>query len=170
MFRARLSSFVLALICLAAACSTPSSASEERAAPAATPGGQRYGQALSDRPTVALADIVASPDRFVGQVVRTSAPIQAVCQHRGCWMDIGADDEAQGRIHVRSLDHALSFPKDSAGKTAEVEGEVQVLPGVSACGSTNEAGGEAEEGNTPGCGVAAAGRRVQLAVRGVVIR
>jgi hypothetical protein len=81
-------------------------------------------------------------------------------------MDIGAETEADGRVHVRSLDHSLVFPRDAIGKVAEVEGEIQAMPGMSACGSH----GEGDEAEVAGCGAATAGRRVQLAVRGVRIR
>lgn len=180
MLSARSLPFALAFASLAPACNTPSEASVERSPGRATTTpaapdpaeGQAFGQALGDRQLVALADIVASPERFVGQVVRTSGSIQAVCQHRGCWMDIGSADESHGRIHVRSLDHSLSFPREAVGKTAEVEGEVQAMPGVPGCGSPSEGHSEAnaEDDGTPACGVAAGGRRVQLAVRGAVIR
>ena len=155
--------------CFAAACSSPSSASEPQGAvtPAAAeeePAGQAFGAALSPREPVALSSILAHPERYEGQIVRTSGPVQAVCAQRGCWMDIGGQDEAEGRVHVRSLNHALAFPRDAVGKIAEVEGEVQALPGASACGSA------AEEEGVPGCGVAANGRRAQLAVRGAVLR
>lgn len=161
------------LLVIAAACSTPSSASEPAAPrhapvpsgedPASAPAGEALGAALTQRETVPLADLLANPARYEGQVVRTSGPVRAVCQHRGCWMDIGGAEESEGRVHVRSLDHSLAFPREAVGRIAEVEGELQAMPGASACG-------EAEADGVPGCGVAAAGRRVQLAVRGVVLR
>lgn len=163
--------FALALGLIAASCSTPSSADEPGAArlrpepPAAASTGEALGAPLSDRVPIALAELLASPERYEGQVVKTSGPIRAVCQHRGCWMDLGAEVETDGRVHVRSLDHSLAFPRDSVGKIAEVEGELQPMPGVSACGGHGEDGEE-----VAGCGAATAGRRVQLAVRGVVIR
>jgi hypothetical protein len=42
-----------------------------------------------------------------------------------------------------------------------------MLPGTSACGSSEE---HQSEGSLPACGVAAAGRRGQLALRGAVLR
>jgi len=157
---------LLALGSLATACSTPSAAEEpgaQLAAEPAAPAGRPFGAPLTDRAPVALDELFASPERYQGQVVRTSGTIRAVCQHRGCWMDIGAETEADGRVHVRSLDHALAFPRDAVGKVAEVEGELQAMPGVPSCGGH-------EDDTTPGCGEATAGRRLQLAVRGVVIR
>jgi hypothetical protein len=162
----------LVLGLLAAGCGTrESSASEPGArleaetvsADPAPPAGQAFGAALSATALVPLAELFANPERYEGQVVRTSGPIRAVCRHRGCWMDIGAEAESDGRVHVRSLDHGLAFPSDAVGKIAEVEGEVQAMPGVASCSG--------HEGDSmPGCGMAAAGRRLQLAVRGAVIR
>jgi hypothetical protein len=174
-----LPSLALILSLVAGGCSLPSAAEEPGSAPAtpeattaAAPGVQAFGAALATSTVTPLADILANPARYQGQVVRTSAPIQAICQHRGCWMDIGSANEADGRMHVRSLDHAFSFPRDAVGKTAEVEGEVQAMPGVSECGS-ERAEVSPNMPDDPGaapCGVVAAGRRVQLAVRGAVIR
>lgn len=167
----RTAPLALVLCLVGAACSSPSSASEPGARLQAeavsteppAPAGQTFGAALSATAAVPLAELFANPERYQGQVVRTSGTVRAVCRHRGCWMDIGAEAEADGRVHVRSLDHGLAFPSDAVGKLAEVEGEVQAMPGASSCGG--------HEGDpTPGCGMAAAGRRLQLAVRGAVIR
>lgn len=84
--------------------------------------GSDLSEGLEDTP---LATILAEPDRFAGQVVKTTGEISAVCQSMGCWMELRADAESPG-IRVPMANHAFFLPRDLAGARATIEGTVAV--------------------------------------------
>lgn len=91
-------------------------------APAApTVAREQFGAAITDGTTVALADIIAHPARFAGQTVLTAGTVTAVCQSRGCWMQLGDNDN---RVHVRMHGHSFFIPRNASGRRARVQATV----------------------------------------------
>lgn len=89
-------------------------------------GSRLFGAEMDEaREVTPLADIVASPDRFAGQVVKTEGEIAAVCQSRGCWMEIRTDANSPG-VRVPMAGHSFFLPRDLAGARATIEGTVQI--------------------------------------------
>lgn len=90
---------------------------------------QHFGAAIDPGlPSIHLAQIASTPQRFNGQTLRVEGQITAVCQHMGCWMEIR--DEAS-QAHVRMHGHAFFLPRDVSGHRAAVAATI-----VSAAGST----------------------------------
>jgi len=85
-------------------------------------GARLYGTAISDTPTLALADISAAPETYDGQIVHTAGTIARVCQAMGCWMELQADGVEPVRVPMAG--HAFFLPRDVAGRPAEIEGRV----------------------------------------------
>lgn len=110
-----------------AAQAAPSQAAPSQAAaqPAPAAGGsaaaQHFGEAITLTESTALAAIAQNPSRFSGQTVRTEGVVSAVCQSRGCWMQIS---DAEQRVHVRMHGHSFFVPRDSTGRRARVQGTV----------------------------------------------
>jgi hypothetical protein len=67
----------------------------------------------------ALADVLKSPEQFVGKPVRIEGNITAICQTKGCWMHLGSQEPP---VMVKFKDYAFFMPKDASGRTAIVEG------------------------------------------------
>src|SRR5690606_6877092 len=87
-------------------------------------GSRLFGSELSgDREVTPLATIVASPDQFEGQVVKTEGEITQVCQAMGCWMELRPDAESPG-IRVPMANHSFFLPRDVTGHRATIEGTV----------------------------------------------
>jgi hypothetical protein len=78
--------------------------------------GDRIGQGAEATP---LADVLKKPDDFLGKVVRIEALITAVCQNKGCWMNLGSQ---QPPMVVKFKDYGFFVPKDASGRVAIVEG------------------------------------------------
>lgn len=109
------------------AAATGSSGSAAPAAPAAAKlldeaKYDQFGAGAHAGPTVDVATILKDPLAYDGKEVRFSGPIQSVCQTKGCWMRIGD----QPNVFVKFKDYAFFMPKDSAGRTAVVEGQLKV--------------------------------------------
>jgi hypothetical protein len=104
--------------------------SDEAAAPEPTrvldDGSRLFGAEMDEaREVTPLADILGTPDRFSGQVVKTEGEIAAVCQSMGCWMEIRANAESPG-VRVPMAGHSFFLPRDLSGQRATIEGTVQV--------------------------------------------
>ena len=88
-------------------------------------GARVFGAEPSERESVALATIMASPREYAGQVVKTEGEIAQVCQRMGCWMEITAEEGGQA-VRVPMAGHSFFLPRDVAGRQAVVEGTVAV--------------------------------------------
>ncbi len=110
-----------------------SSSSPLAARPASAPSAAPAKSTLAigapiSAPAVALADIAKSPAKYANQTVSTSGKVTAVCQERGCWMEIS---DASGLAHVRMHGHSFFVPKTSSGHNARVQATVLTAPGES---------------------------------------
>lgn len=74
-------------------------------------------------PVIAIADVLADPAAFAGKPsLRLEGEIVRVCQKKGCWLDIGTNDEV---IHVTFKGACDRYmPLDAAGRLVRVEGEL----------------------------------------------
>jgi uncharacterized protein DUF4920 len=97
------------------------------ALPAAAGPVEKFGAGLSGARTVALADVVKSPEAYTGRTIKTEGRVSAVCAHKGCWMVL---KEGESTVRVTFKDYGFFVAKDGAGATATVEGvfSVQTLP------------------------------------------
>lgn len=80
-----------------------------------------FGTALTVTQPTALAAIVATPQQYNGQTVRVDGTVAAVCQARGCWMQL---TDADQRVHIRMHGHSFFIPRNAAGHRARVQGTV----------------------------------------------
>jgi len=91
-----------------------------------TETGESYGEKITLTEQTDISAILANPEEFVGKRVLVSGEVVDVCEMKGCWIDI-ASDSAGGKIKVKVEDDVIVFPQTAKGKTAMVEGEVEVL-------------------------------------------
>jgi hypothetical protein len=88
----------------------------------ATPAGPRsYGKPLGALEPTPLAALLARPQ--AGTTVRVEGTIEAVCQRKGCWLELR---QGSSRVHVAMAGHAFGVPRDAAGRPVAVEGRVVV--------------------------------------------
>ncbi len=101
-----------------AASSAPGSAAGASAAgsPAA-----RFGAAFEPSATVPLATLVSNPKAYENQTVTTEGKVQRACSRKGCWMEIGAGEDA---CRVTFKDYGFFVPTDSAGAYAKIQGRL----------------------------------------------
>lgn len=97
-------------------------------APTKGPGETSFGRPLRDGTAeVALATLLATPDTYAGQHVRTRGVVARVCQAMGCWLELRAGS-GKGQLRAPMAGHAFFVPKTLVGQTAVVEGTVRVEP------------------------------------------
>jgi hypothetical protein len=90
------------------------------------PGGTLYGEALTLAEITPVPVILDDPEAWVGKRVQIEGMVVQVCEMRGCWMDIASDSESE-KIQIKVEDGVIVFPMTAKGKTALVEGVVEVL-------------------------------------------
>jgi hypothetical protein len=88
-------------------------------------GVKKYGKDLTLKETTKISAIYAKPDTFNGKRVKVQGPIVAVCEMKGCWIEIGSDKEFQ-TIRFKVDDGVIVFPMTAKGLTATVEGVISV--------------------------------------------
>ena len=105
----------------APATTEPSPVASTSTAPASTgaaTGALRLGAPIEpSAQSVVLADIAKSPSAYVGKTFTTTGTVTAVCQHKGCWMEI-KDDASEA--HIKMAGHAFLVPTTASGRKARV--------------------------------------------------
>lgn len=86
-------------------------------------GQKELGKKLTLTKKTSISKILANPEKFVGKTVLVEGTVLAVCEKRGCWMELSSDKEFQ-KIKIKVKDGEIVFPLEASGKTALVEGEV----------------------------------------------
>jgi hypothetical protein len=104
--------YAATIVCvLAAAVSVPALAAE----------GTIYGKGITATDVVAISDLIATPDKYVGKTIRVEGLITDVCPKRGCWMVLAGDKDFQ-TVRIKVEDGEIVFPLDAKGKKAVAEG------------------------------------------------
>ena len=86
----------------------------------------KLGEPLApDRQVTPIADILSSPDDWLGKIVRIEGRVDQVCTKMGCWMDLVSPEKA--RIQVKVDDGVIVFPLEAVGRRAAAEGKVEIL-------------------------------------------
>ena len=89
-------------------------------------GQKEYGKKITLKEKTKISTILQTPEKFVGKKVLVQGTILAVCEKRGCWMELASDKESQ-KIKIKVKDGEIVFPLTGVGKKAVVEGEVQKI-------------------------------------------
>jgi len=117
----RITLLSLPLALLAACCCNTPEESTAAAVPA-IPAGQHIGTEVQPQQTVRFAVVDATPANFFNKTVLVEATIKAVCQTKGCWMQV----EDQGKTAMVRWESGcggkFAFPKDAAGKHVVIQG------------------------------------------------
>ncbi|RMH01478.1 MAG: DUF4920 domain-containing protein [Planctomycetota bacterium] len=82
-----------------------------------------YGAPLTLDTITPIADLVADWEKYEGRKVQVRGTVVAVCEHRGCWMDIAGGEDYQ-KVRFKVNDGEMVFPITAKGATATAEGVV----------------------------------------------
>ncbi len=122
-------------------------------------GSGQFGSALTDRELTPLTQIIANPNDFNGQTVKTEGEIARVCQQMGCWMELRPEGAEAQAVRVPMAGHDFFIPRDSSGRHAVIEGPV-ALRELS----------QAERDHLEAEGAEATAGRLQISATGVAIQ
>jgi hypothetical protein len=85
-----------------------------------SPSDSTYGKKISYEGAITTEEMLKKLEGKDSVQVKLVGDVQAVCQKRGCWMDIKLPNEEA--MKVRFKDYAFFVPKDADGKKAIMEG------------------------------------------------
>ncbi|HEY3254191.1 MAG TPA: DUF4920 domain-containing protein [Polyangiaceae bacterium] len=146
-----------------------SAAAVESAAPSPAPAvsAKAFGAPISPGSELALADVLASPERFRDQAITVQGHVRSACTRRGCWMELaeGADPKLPG-CRVTFKDYGFFVPTDSAGANAKVQGTL----GVNTLSAERVAHLESEGGQFPRKNADGSADELRLVATGVELR
>ena len=105
--------------------SAPVASSTAATSPAAVTVG-----AFTAGPALTVGDALTQSASLDGQTVRVAGTIRQVCQAAGCWLTFSTGDGQTLRVMTHEEggdeDESIVFPKDAAGRRAEVVGTLRV--------------------------------------------
>jgi hypothetical protein len=121
------------------------SSARQEPKPAAPPGqsaqtaqaaAEKFGTAIDPKSVeVALADVAKNPSAFADKTFTTTGTVSAVCQHRGCWMEI---KDEKGEAHIKMAGHSFFVPRTANGKKAREQATLVKSENEGACGEGSE--------------------------------
>ena len=86
-------------------------------------GANKYGKEITLKNKTRISEILANPQKYIGKTVLVEGTVVAVCEKKGCWMELSSDKKFQ-KIKIKVKDGEIIFPLEEKGKTALVEGVV----------------------------------------------
>jgi hypothetical protein len=87
---------------------------------------KEYGKKITLKDKTKISTILQTPEKFVDKKVLVEGTIIAVCDKRGCWMELASDKESQ-KIKIKVKDGEIVFPMTGIGKKGLVEGVVEKI-------------------------------------------
>jgi hypothetical protein len=137
------SGLVLLFTALVCACDTGSARPEPTpsAPPAPTPAptaqsSEKFGATIDPKSEqVALSAVAKNPTAYANKSFTTTGTVSAVCQHRGCWMEIKDDS---GEAHIKMAGHSFFIPRTASGKKARVQATLVKTESEGSCGEGSE--------------------------------
>ncbi|EGM79669.1 hypothetical protein Rhein_0129 [Rheinheimera sp. A13L] len=91
-----------------------------------TASATTFGAAVDKTKLVEVADILAKPQSYLQQQVTVKGTVEAVCQKKGCWMQLSAGKN-QPTFRIKVKDGDMVFPVSAKGKTAYASGKLNPI-------------------------------------------
>jgi hypothetical protein len=83
----------------------------------------KFGAGVTLTKATPVAELYATPDKFVGKTVRVDGVVTAVCTAEGCWMAIAAEGKPDQAVRFQAEhDGKIVFPISLKGQKASAEG------------------------------------------------
>ena len=87
-------------------------------------GQNIFGASISSEGAKGLNEIVFNESANDTLEVKLSGIINEVCQAKGCWMTLEAQENTDEQVFIKFKDYAFFVPKDAGGKRAIVKGKL----------------------------------------------
>ncbi|PHN00984.1 DUF4920 domain-containing protein [Flavilitoribacter nigricans DSM 23189 = NBRC 102662] len=82
----------------------------------------QFGDAVDAEGAISYASLLEQMESSDSVAVKVKGKVEAVCQAKGCWMNITADQANAEDMMVKFKDYGFFVPKDIAGREVIMEG------------------------------------------------
>ena len=84
--------------------------------------GETFGKAITASNAISYDDLTQKMQSTDSLAVKVKGTVQAVCQAKGCWMNISAPGSNSEEMMVQFEDYKFFVPKDISGREVIMEG------------------------------------------------
>lgn len=84
--------------------------------------GETFGEAITAEGAVSYDDMLAQIQGKDSMEVKVVGTVEAVCQMKGCWMNVVSTQEGKPEMMVKFKDYGFFVPKDIAGRQVVMQG------------------------------------------------
>ena len=84
--------------------------------------GQGFGESITAKGAVPYEKLLTQMDGVDSMQVKVVGEVSAVCQMKGCWLNMTTGDAAQPEMMVKFKDYGFFVPKDIAGRKVILDG------------------------------------------------
>ncbi len=84
-----------------------------------------YGEGVAGQDTVLISHILDHPEQYNGKTIQVQGVAVAVCEHRGCWVELASDREGQ-TLRIKVEDGVIVFPREIVGHRLTARGTFRV--------------------------------------------
>jgi len=99
-------------------------AAESAPAEAAAPAMTHFGDSITPDEAISYEELVGMMKQADEMNVKVKAQVTAVCQTKGCWMNVASKDSTvTDTMFVQFLDYGFFMPKDLAGTDVVMVGK-----------------------------------------------
>ena len=86
-----------------------------------------YGNMSKIDKVYGVDELIHNKDDYINSIVKVSGVIEEVCPMRGCWLQVGGEDDNNKKIRFKVKDGDIVFPLSSKGRKVVAEGKFSVL-------------------------------------------
>ena len=83
---------------------------------------QEFGEAITSKGAIPYEKMLDRVDGVDSMQVKVVGEVAAVCQMKGCWLNMTTGDAGQPEMMVKFKDYGFFVPKDIAGRKVVLDG------------------------------------------------
>jgi len=80
-----------------------------------------YGEPLSEAAILRISDLLATPEKYVGETVKVTGLVDDVCPMEGCWIDV-LERGSKQTVRFKAKHDVIAFPVQAEGREVVAEG------------------------------------------------
>lgn len=90
----------------------------------ATVDSTHFGEVISEDEAISFEEMINQLEGKDSLVVKVMGKVDAVCQAKGCWMNIASATPGLDTMFVKFKDYGFFVPKHISGRTVVMQGKV----------------------------------------------
>ena len=85
-------------------------------------GGQTFGEEITSNKAMPYKKLIKKMDGQEKMEAKVVGDVSAVCQKKGCWINMTTNEPGQPEMFVKFKDYGFFLPKDIAGRKVVLDG------------------------------------------------